>query len=289
MKIYILPAHTDFQPNNQPFLYPKYNDDYGVEQDFLEFLKRQPNLLTKTANEADWHYLPIFWTRYHLNRNRRPDGLLKLQSEVNRLILDDKRTFTVCQFDDGPIADIGSTLKCLSSRKNATVSGIDIPLLASPLPYTPKYQTPRKYLASFQGQFKNHEIRFELSKILMERQDVWYQDGDLGIETFVDKIHDSYIGICPRGYGGSSFRLFEVMQLGRVPLIIGDVDPRPFRRILPWDQMSFYIEKAEDITKVFDFASKCDLQKMGKSARKTWGHIQYQKWCSFLLGELSQL
>jgi hypothetical protein len=288
MKIYILPVKSDFQPAKQPFLYPKYNQDYGVEQDFLAYLKLNSDLLVDNAYQADLHYLPVFWTRYHLNRNRRTDGLSELQIEVNRLILNDKKTFTVCQFDDGPIVDIGNTLQCLSSRKNASIVGIDIPLLASPISKISRCYSSRKYLASFIGQFKNHPIRFELNDLLKNRMDVYYQDGDFGIEMFVRKTLESRIGICPRGYGGSSFRLYEVMQLCRVPIVVGDVDPRPFKKFLPWEKISFYIRDAEEIISILDYALTNDLEKMGMEAMQVWKSLNYMNWCHYLLLELSR-
>jgi len=287
MKIYILPVKKKFQPGRQPFLYPKYNDDFGVEQDFFEYLQQNPKLITNDSKNADWHYFPIFWTRYHLNRNYDPVGLQRLQDEVNQVILNDEITFTVCQFDDGPIVDIGASLQCLSSRKNASVTGsMDIPLLASPIQNIPKDQGKIEYLASFQGQFKNHEIRYELNELLSDRKDIFYGDGDKGIKFFTGKLLQSYIGLCPRGYGGSSFRLYEVMQLSRVPLIISDADPRPFKKAINWDKISFYIDEASKINDALKYASKCDLLEMGRKAREIWGLLRYKKWCKYVIEEL---
>jgi len=39
---------------------------------------------------------------------------------------------------------------------------------------------------------------------------------------YVDSIHGSMFVLCPRGRGTSSVRLYEVMQAGRVPVIISD-------------------------------------------------------------------
>lgn len=286
MRIYIIPVHPDCQPARQRYRYPKYNDDYGVEQDFLLFLRRHPNLITGDARQAKWHYLPVYWTRYHLNRNYCQEKLIFLQQEVSGCILDEDRTFTVCQFDDGPIIDLGRTTLCLSSRKRPSVKGIDIPLLASPIQFQTQFNLARKYLAAFQGQYKNHAIRYCLKQILVGREDVWYEDGDKGIELFVETLLNSWIGLCPRGYGGSSFRLYEVMQLGRVPMIIGDVDPRPFRSFFDWDAFSFYLSEPHFINAALKAASERDLQHMGKNARIASRKLGYQRWCHYLLKEL---
>lgn len=41
-------------------------------------------------------------------------------------------------------------------------------------------------------------------------------------EVFASTLLDSQFALCPRGLGTSSFRLFEAMQAGRVPVIIAD-------------------------------------------------------------------
>jgi hypothetical protein len=79
MKIYILPVRSIFQPKLSPIKYPLHNKDYGIEQDFLKFLYNRKNLITESLEEADWHYLPIFWTRWHLVHNYGRKGRLELQ------------------------------------------------------------------------------------------------------------------------------------------------------------------------------------------------------------------
>src|ERR1700733_11760320 len=99
MKIYILHVDNLLQPQKQSFQYPSHNKDYGIEQDFDIWLKKQKNLLTNNAFEADWHYLPAYWTRWHINHNfaANNEGLAKLQLEVDRVLIDNNKTFTITQ------------------------------------------------------------------------------------------------------------------------------------------------------------------------------------------------
>jgi len=129
MKIFVLGVNKVLQPDSQRFLYPKHNRDYGVEQDFLKFLLTNNSILASSKEEADWHYLPVYWTRWHLNHDYGKEGIEKLQNYIDDTICDDKRTFTICQYDDGPLINIGQTIKFLASRK--TSQGIDIPLLCN--------------------------------------------------------------------------------------------------------------------------------------------------------------
>jgi len=128
MKIYILPIDKIFQPGSVPFRYPIYSKDYGMEQDFLIYLLKHQELRVSKPEESDWHYLPIFWTNWHINHDYAKTGLAELQREVKRVILDDKKTFTVSQYALGPLVDMGKTVLFLSSRQSE--KGIDIPLLS---------------------------------------------------------------------------------------------------------------------------------------------------------------
>jgi hypothetical protein len=286
MKIYILPVHPQFQPQSQPFRYPPHSEDYGVEQDFLLYLQANQELLSSTPDRADWHYLPIFWTRWHLNHHFGRTGLQELKQEVDRAIIDDSKTFTICQNDDGPIVDTGKITLFLASRK--TPNGIDIPLLCSPH-QVPAVKPAKKYLASFVGNVATHPIRREMVNHLVHRPDVYLYDGHLSASFFVEKVLESLIALCPRGYGGSSFRFYEVMQLGVVPFLIGDIDTRPFKKFILWDHVSLFTQSVSDVNRILSSLNQHELLSMGNSAAYLWSHLTYQKWCPFVIRELGEL
>ncbi len=287
MKIYILPTDCKFQPDSQIFRYPAHNNDYGVEQDFFTYLMRNKELITEKPEEADWHYLPIFWTRWHLNHDYARAGLEELQNEANRLVIDDEKTFTICQYDDGPVANLGKTIIFFASRK--TSYGLDIPLLSSPhkLPF---FKPRKKYLASFIGRLSTHPIRRKMADKLSHRKDTFLDDGDKGNNFFVKKILESYIALCPRGYGGSSFRFFEAMQLGAVPFLIGDIDTRPFKKFIKWDEYSLFSDNVDDIAYKLEMHSTEELLRM--ASRSTQLHhdsLRFGLWCKYVIKELEEL
>ncbi len=283
MKIYVLKVDKKFRPTSQPFLYPVHNKDYGVEQDFYNYLIKRNEIVVDTPDKANWHYLPIYWTRWHLNHEYGKAGLAELQREVDRIVIDGKRTFTVCQYDDGPIVKLSKARIFLSSRKNK--QGEDIPLLSSSHKL-PLIKPRKKYLASFVGRIATHSIRSEMQRNLAKTEGVYIVDGDLGESAYVKVLLQSYVALCPRGYGGSSFRFYEAMQLGIVPFLIGDVDTRPFKKEIDWDRFSFYGSSPKNVMNSIKKRSTQQLIDMGKEARKVWGRIGYGKWCKYLLEEL---
>ena len=287
MKIYIIKTEEKFRPKRQAFKYPAHNKDYGVEQDFLSYLDKNKQLLTENPQEATWHYLPIFWTRWHLNHNYGKEGLKELEKECREKIIDYKKTFCVCQYDDGPLVNLKDAKLFLASRKDN--NGLDIPLLSSThrLPF---FKRGKKFLGSFIGRTSTHEIREELKKKFSDNRDFLIADGNFGSRYFVKNTLRSFISFCPRGYGGSSFRFFESIQLGVVPFLIGDLDTRPFKEQIDWEKISFYTADTKDVDRIITSKTKEELIKMGEQAKKIYEEkISYQKWCKCLITKLESI
>lgn len=290
MKIYILPVSKEFQPISQPFAYPLHNKDWGVEQDFHQYLLQEPSFCVPSPGKADWHYLPIYWSRYHLNHDYGKSGLEELQREIDRTLIDEDKTFTICQYARGPLVNLGHATVFLGSRK--IEEGFDIPLLSSPhskplLYRLPFLRPPQKYLASFVGRLSTHPIRKAMREKVGARRDIYIYDGIKDSKFFVKKMLDAHIALCPRGVGGDSFRFYEAMQLGVVPFLIGDIDTRPFKKFIDWEAVSFYRNSVSDISRFLNNQEKSELLQMGRKAAALWREkLTYQKWCKYVLLEL---
>lgn len=145
---------------------------------------------------------------------------------------------------------------------------------SSPAPWNPRY------LYSFQGAGMNHAVRQQLLRgthpkgvlvdhgllthhaISEERRGVYEKN-------YVETILASQFVLCPRGFGPCSYRLFETMQLGRVPVIISD-DWVPIQGV-PWEQCSLTVRESEvDSIPVFLEQRASDAKVMGQRAREVW-------------------
>ncbi|OLO35897.1 hypothetical protein BTR23_16255 [Alkalihalophilus pseudofirmus] len=285
-KIYILPVPDRLQPLRKATQrYPFHNKDYHIEEDFLNYLNKERNLLVFDPKEADWHYLPIFWTRW-VSYGLKRDRLKKLKHDIDNIIIDDKKTFTICHHKDAPFISLDKTLIFSTTRKH---NSIDVPLLSSPH-RLPNLVPRKKYLASFVGSVKTHRIRMDMFMKLKHRKDIFLYNGNKGDTYFVNKLLESYISLCPRGLGVNSYRFFESMQLGVVPLIIGNIDTRPFKKYIDWDRVSYYICTVSNINELMDNLDKKELIKMGHEASIFWKEkLQYQKWCRYVIHELNDL
>ncbi len=257
-----------------------------MEQDFHKWLASSP-YLTNDTYEADWDYLPIYFNRYFIN-NDWGQKTEELQKEILRLVSRNRPTFIICEYDIlemQPFLDLcGMTVFIASRRGN---EGIDIPLLCSAHD-VPTVMPEKKWVASFVGNLENFGTRLEMKEGLENNPEVLMVHADEGPEYFVDIMLQSYIGLAPRGHGGSSFRFFEAMQLGRVPYLIGDMDVRPFKKWIDWSELSLYAESGKDIVlpHLTNMATS-RLTVMGNFAKTLWyEEIGYGNWCNYVLGEL---
>jgi hypothetical protein len=122
---------------------------------------------------------------------------------------------------------------------------------------------------------------------LSGRPDVFIYDGVKSSRYFVRKTLASWIALAPRGYGGSSFRFFEAMQLGVVPLFVGDVDTRPFKHFIAWDSCSFYVSRAAEVLRILEKVSYKELETMGQRAQDVYlNSLAFGRWCDLVVKEL---
>ena len=112
--------------------------------------------------------------------------------------------------------------------------------------------TPSRHLCSFVGTFDTHPIRECLARI--DRSDVFVRDTSSGAgrlcgqsttvydswkREYAQSLCDSAFILCPRGVAPSSYRIFEAMKAGRVPVIISDDWVAPVGPA--WEQFSLRV------------------------------------------------
>ena len=136
----------------------------------------------------------------------------------------------------------------------------------------PEFSKP-EFLFSFQGNYTSRVRRhlfsldFGRSDIRIEQSESAFKIGDM--KRYADMIWRSKFVLCPRGIGMSSFRLFETMQSGRVPVIISDHwVPCSF---IDWSKVSLRVRE-RDIGRLPEIcrANEDRWVEMGREARQIW-------------------
>jgi len=90
-----------------------------------------------------------------------------------------------------------------------------------------------------------------------------------GQTSYLRTMLESQFVLCPRGFGTSSFRLFESMRLGRVPVILADEWVAPIGPAWPDFSLRLAEHSIEQLPALL--ASRAaDAAEMGRLARQEW-------------------
>lgn len=137
-----------------------------------------------------------------------------------------------------------------------------------------------KYLFSFVGGAETHPIRKKI--LALQHPEALLRESSGAIfhimdpsqresihRSYIESILDSSFVLCPRGIGAASMRLFEVMELGRAPVVISDAWlPIPH---LPWKDFAIFVaEKDVGQIPVLLEEARPRAAEMGRVARETW-------------------
>lgn len=97
-----------------------------------------------------------------------------------------------------------------------------------------------------------------------------------GKEPFVNNVFNNQYNICVSGHGNYSFRLYEIMSAGRIPIFINTDCVLPFEEFIDWKKHVVWIEE-KDADKADQFmldfhesVSDDDFLKLQKNNRKLW-------------------
>ena len=166
--------------------------------------------------ELDRIYLPIQWTCFYIERNYGKNDMSDLQAFLNSLPRD-KKYFTVIQYDDGILQNIdGLDIKIYAS---GGVGTYPIPLLCQPYQ---RVERQRDIFASFVGTFTpQYIVRNKMREVLGNLSGYTISDYK-DFNYFKETMERSIFALCPRGYGKTSFRICEALNLGAIPVYIYD-------------------------------------------------------------------
>lgn len=143
----------------------------------------------------------------------------------------------------------------------------------------------KEFLFSFIGAARTHVIRKKIlslnypNSFVKDTSDINLWELDPETKKIVEKEYadvslKSHFVLCPRGEGVNSYRLYEAMEMGLVPVIISD-EWVPMNGP-DWEQFSLRISE-KDILSIPDIllSHKDEALTMGRIARKNW-----EKWFS---------
>lgn len=249
--------------------YPPYHKGRDLEDFFIDYYFKNKEKFDSTG----YNFLPIKWTAiYNLN----PHLINKLQNEIHKLDKIEKY-FTVSQHDDAPFVQLPPITLNFSAGGNQQ-NTIPIPLICSPI--INKKPLKKDIFCSFVGSVNQnipgnaaigHHIRMKMLNTLMNKNDYLlkpkYWSPEINTsrqDLFLNITGRSKYTLCPRGYGATSFRMYEAMQLSSIPVYIYNKTPFiPFKDKIQWEDISVLIE-ASDIEHIDFILKSIDDERYNK-------------------------
>lgn len=278
MKIYILPVEGRYFNPPKIRAWCEHSPNFTAETDFYNFI-RNSEYVTRNPDEADWHYLPMMWSYWQLANNYGRDNRPQMEQYLKTIVKAPEKTFTISEADWEPNFEIKMKVFSANTTDNGWTA---IPLMT--LPHKLPDVIPQKeILASFVGNVSNWPMRLMMNEVLRNREDTFIVQSKKGEELFVKTMLMSYTALCPRGSALGSYRFYEAMQLGVVPIMISDYDFRPFKDKINWDEFSYFLSSPEKLPVLLDSLDKDDLLIKGKLAQHTWDRLSNQGWCRMVM------
>jgi len=262
--------NNNARPKAQYPIYPPYHVGDYLEEYFF-------NWWQKNKVDTNRNYIDIFWTNIYCNAANGIASNINLQNEMDQL---DEVTgyFTVNQHDDGPIERLPMNTLIFSAGGNQTNGNIiPIPLICSKLSNT-FINESKTILCSFVGSL-THPIRKQLindwkdhPQFIFAAQNWVPNIPEKNLTIFKTLTAKSKFTLCPRGYGKSSFRLYEAMQLGSVPVYVSDSHYLPWSDEIDWSEFCVLIkpDQIDDLYPILSSYSQDKIDKMIKVAQKLY-------------------
>lgn len=96
--------------------------------------------------------------------------------------------------------------------------------------------------------FSEIEKNYNLCKNFVYRNGFWapeISDKTIARKEFVANVRSGLFGICIRGNGNFSYRLYETLALGRIPIIINSDLKLPLQKVVDWQRQAIICEPHE--------------------------------------------
>jgi len=206
-------------------------------------------------------YIPALWTNFQIEP-WFSSKKTQLQNDLDTWVKDhpsDHGYFVIVQYDDGPLLKLpNNTLiyGCCSGN-------IPIPLIYEDsqhrLERMPKQSFSQKsILCSFVGNITSNNVvpnvRKKMFDVLSRNANFTMINSGGWKPVVAETLQDIFIkttlkskfALAPRGYGRGSFRFFECLQLGTIPVYIwNDVNWLPFQDVINYKQLCVVIHADE--------------------------------------------
>jgi len=210
---------SKFMPPLRLFFPPLIKGD-NIERAFFEYVKKNNPPLKR-------QYINVNWANLYYNHQFKgyPFNEKELQDHLDKLP-QNKKYFSILQYS----SKLRHKLPPDTMTFGNSMGSLPMPLLYENdevfgnVPY--RSWSDKKTFCGFVGQH-THPIRKIIKEYVDRFDDYFYFEHPSGFpkfntKIFLDSTQDTKFVLAPRGFGRSSYRFFEIVRLGSVPIYIWD-------------------------------------------------------------------
>ena len=227
-----------------------FKEDSFENNRFGEIIGKGKSIIEFTSIEkCDYVIIPYKWVGYDSLTNSLIKEAKKYNKKVIALFNDDSHPSQILKEEDGYM------FLTTFNKSSKLPNQIAFPAFCGDF-YTKYSSTPIKtnqHTVGFCGAI-THQIRgvtlnsLNSSSILKPnfiiRQGFWAPEIPnrmVAREQYMKNLRDNCFNVCMRGAGNFSYRLYETMMMGRIPIIINSDQVFPFGDILNYEEFSIII------------------------------------------------
>lgn len=231
---------------------PPYPCHQTISQSVIEW-KFFEHVIENKIQFTKYKYIPLMITNFIVNTKNFKDLKNLLEEYLTHYSL-----FIIIQHSSGlrylPTVPPLKKLIIFNAGGGSVVNSnntitIPIPLLPEPhyVDESIRYRGTRmrKWKISYVGN-KTHSIRKKMQILFENKKECFWQNSADDIQSFEEIMKDSVFALCPRGFGPTSFRMYEAMEYGCIPVYIYTGSPYlPYMDEIDWNELAILCPSTE--------------------------------------------
>jgi hypothetical protein len=176
--------------------------------------------------------------------------------------------------------------------------GVDDMKGAAPLSPLPKMGV--QPIVGFCGSILSHPSRVQsinrlkispnIRKNFIIKTDYWGGNpgADYLINEFINNIRKTYFTLSTRGTGNWSARFYQVMYLGRIPIVVNTDLVMPFEEKINWSDIIVFCNSENNISdSVQQFWSTCDIVQSQIRCKEIYdSYLSPEAWCRIIYNDI---
>ena len=244
-------------------VYPPFKHGLFMEEYFMAFMCKRDGSARRDKDGR--RYLPLLWLNFTIHPQYHTQLRPRLQRSLDEFVAlhpCPEGYFAVIQHDDGTDLRLPPNTRVYG----ACTGDIKLPLIyedqmarLSYISSSSSYSTQeshKRILCSYVGT-NTHPVRQRMvdvlsaepatSFLLLDRGSAWTPSVSAPNQTeYIEITRSSKFALAPRGYGRSSFRFFEILQMGTVPVYVwDDIEWLPYLELVDYSKFAISIHVSD--------------------------------------------